>query len=87
MWSAAMNSMQNLSGMRLQIANDYMIQTFNAIRFNTLSASARRRPMPDGTTAIEATFNCYHGMYCNNLQYKALNLFIDDVNMAGKGFE
>lgn len=83
MWSEAMTQAQNLSGMRIQTATDTFLQTFNPVGFGRMSATARKMPQPNGSTAIEATFSC---RTCGNLAYDAVNLFTANVKAAGSSF-
>lgn len=84
MWTKAIEEVQNLSGMKAQIATDSFVQTYNGTG-GRLTGTVKRVPQPDGTTAIEASFSCRYT--CGNLPYSALNLFIVNVNSAGSGFK
>ena len=83
MWAEAMVQAQNLSGMRIQTATDSFLQTFNPTDFRRMGAMARKMPQANGSTVIEASFNC---RACGNLAYAAVNLFTTKVKLAGVSF-
>lgn len=83
MWSEAAIQIQSLSGMKLQVLNDTFMQTFNPTSPSLMAGMARKVPMPDGSTAFDATFTC---RFCNNLNYEALNLFTRNLKMVGRRF-
>jgi hypothetical protein len=83
MWSEAAVEIQNVSRMRLQIANDTYMQTFNPVSFGGLAGEARKIPQPDGSTIIQASFAC---RYCGDLPDSALKLFNLSVQNSGRGF-
>ena len=83
MWSEATSQIQSLSRMRLQIASDTYLQTYNPTGFGRMGAEARKIPRPDGSTVIQAKFVCD---YCGDLPADALQLFTLSVREAGNGF-
>lgn len=83
MWSEATVRIQTLTGMRLQVATDAYLNTYNASP-GRITGEARRVPRPDGSTVIQATFNCN---YCSDeLAAQAHYLFMLSVRAAGAGF-
>lgn len=85
MWAEALIQAPAISGMRIQTATDSYLQTFNPVDFDRLGATARRLPLADGTTAIEATFVCKY--QCGDLATQAVNLFTQKVKAAGAAFQ
>ena len=83
MWSEAAIQIQSLSGMKLQVLNDTFMQTFNPASPSLMAGMARKVPMPDGSTAFDATFTC---RFCNNLNYEALNIFTRSLKTVGNRF-
>ncbi len=83
MWAEAIGQLQTLSGMRLQIATETFIQTYNANGYGRLSGMARKVPKPDGSTVIESGFTCD---FCGVSPHKAVNMFSWSVSYAGRGF-
>lgn len=84
MWAEAMVQAPIISGMKIQTATDSFMQTYNPTGFDRLGATVRRMPLPDGTTAIEATFSCRYN--CGDLAARAVNLFTAKVKAAGIPF-
>jgi hypothetical protein len=85
MWVEAMQQLQNLTGLRLQLATDQFAQTFGSFKTHVLSGSAKKIPQPDGTTIIAAEFYCRYS--CDNLNFRALNLFNVTLVNAGSAFD
>lgn len=83
MWAEALVQVQNLSGMKLQIATDSFAQTYNSTGSGRLSAIIRKVPQPDGTKTFEAEFSC---RFCGDLPYRAANLFTANVKSVGDRF-
>jgi hypothetical protein len=84
MWSEALVQVQNISGMRLQVATESYAQTYGRIGPNRMSANVRKVPQPNGRTAFEAEFSCSG---CGYLPYTAVNLFTTNLNVVGGRFE
>lgn len=84
MWSEALVQVQQISGMRLQVATDTYAQTFERIGPNRMSAYVKRVPQANGRTAFEAEFVCGG---CGYLPYDAVNLFTTNLNVVGGRFE
>lgn len=83
MWAEALVQVQNISGMKLQIATESFAQTYNSTGAGRLSATIRKVPRPEGGKTIEAEFSC---VYCGNLPYSAANLFTANVKAVGDKF-
>lgn len=83
MWSEATSRIQTLTGMRLQVATDTYLNTYNASP-GKITGEVRKIPRPDGTTIIQASFDCN---YCSDgLASQARDLFTVYVKAAGEGF-
>jgi hypothetical protein len=84
MWTEALVQVQNLSGMRLQLATENFAQTYRAVGPGRMSANIKKVPMANGRTAFEAEFVCGS---CGYLPYSAVNLFTTNLNLVGSRFE
>lgn len=84
MWSEALVQVQQISGMRLQVATETFAQTFERIGPNRMSAYVKKVPLANGRTAFEAEFVCGG---CGYLPYDAVNLFTTNLNVVGYRFE
>lgn len=84
MWTEALVQVQNISGMRLQLATDTFAQTYRSVGPNRMSAYIKKVPLANGRTAFEAEFVCGG---CGYLPYSAVNLFTTNLNVVGYRFE
>jgi hypothetical protein len=84
MWSEALVQVQQISGMRLQLATDTYAQTFERVGPNRMSAYVKKVPLANGRTAFEAEFVCSG---CGYLTYDAVNLLTTNLNVIGYRFE
>lgn len=84
MWSEALVQVQQISGMRLQVATESYAQTFERIGPNRMSAYVKKVPQASGRTAFEAEFVCSG---CGYLPYDAVNLFTTNLNVVGSRYE
>lgn len=84
MWSEALVQLQNLSGMKLQVATDSFAQTYNGRGAGRMTASAQRIPIPGGGAVIGASFHCRYN--CDHLNVAAVNLFGSRLKVVGARF-
>lgn len=83
MWTEALIQVQQLSGMRIQLATDTYAQTYRANRSGRLTATIKRVPRPQGGTSFDAEFSCVR---CGTLPYKAANLFSANLKAVGERY-
>lgn len=85
MWSEALVQVQNISGMRLQVATDTFAQTYEPRGPNRMIGIISKVPQANGRTAFEAEFICSYR--CGHLPYSAANLFTTNLNVVAHRFE
>ncbi|CAM8832484.1 MULTISPECIES: hypothetical protein [Burkholderia] len=81
MWIAAGDALQNSSGMKLRLVTESRLETFTENNYGRMLGTATKRPMPDGSYQIVASFSCYSYPGCD-ADYAAYE-FNALVNMAG----
>lgn len=87
MWLAAKKYLQEETTLSLELDSKDLIQTYKPHRPPFLSASAERRPNPDGTYTIIGKFTCLNSKYCSKSSTAtSLELFNIEMQLVGKKF-
>lgn len=85
MWLTASEQISNLAEMKIRVMTDNYIETFDGTHRFRLLGIVTRRPIPDGTYAIDASLRC--GWDCGDLADRGIALFNQMVTASGIGFE
>lgn len=87
MWVEAQSAVQSYGGMKLQIATENRLETYNATAASRMGGTVIKYPVPDGSYEIRVSFTCYRYTSCDELGRSATDLFNMRVTQAGKPFE
>lgn len=84
MWGRAHQAIQDVTGMRLQVADSAYLQTYNGSPFTKLSGTVMKEPNPGGGTRIVAMLNCDRLGWCANLLNMGVSAFNEEVSGSSK---